>query len=100
MVLLGLKAITINSQTCSDARQKNKDLLLVVRMEPNVILTGPEQLKTSDFKKTLRNKKFYNRVCSKGFDEVYLLNAWGATFHKDFLQMGFMGACLSEKHNP
>ncbi|KAJ7728213.1 hypothetical protein B0H16DRAFT_1331065, partial [Mycena metata] len=76
------------------------DLWMLARTKPNVILTGPEQRKSADFEKALRDDEFYNRICGTGFDEVHLLNSWGASFRKDFGQMGFVKARLPEKHNP
>ncbi|KAJ7887209.1 hypothetical protein B0H13DRAFT_1627544 [Mycena leptocephala] len=98
---LGLNVIAINSLTRSEARQRrNEDLWLLARTQPNVVLTGPEQLKSADFEKALRDDDFYDRICGTGFDEVHLLNSWGSSFRKDFRQMGFLKARMSEKHNP
>ncbi|KAJ7737979.1 P-loop containing nucleoside triphosphate hydrolase protein [Mycena metata] len=98
---LGLDPLAINSQTRDEARrERNEDLWMLARTKPNVILTGPEQLKSADFEKALRDDEFYNRICGTGFDEVHLLNSWGASFRKDFGQMGFVKARLPEKHNP
>ncbi|KAJ7761338.1 P-loop containing nucleoside triphosphate hydrolase protein [Mycena metata] len=99
-VKLGLRAVVINSETRGEARKENKDLWQLARTEPNVILTGPEQLKTADFEKTLRDKAFYARICGTSIDEVHLLNSWGTTFRKDFLHLGFVGARLPDHHNP
>ncbi|KAJ7219863.1 P-loop containing nucleoside triphosphate hydrolase protein [Mycena rebaudengoi] len=101
MTKLGLKVLAINSQTRSEAqRLRNEDLWLTARTHPNVILAGPEQLKSADFKKALRDDDFFQRFCGTGFDEVHLLNSWGAGFRKDFQQMGFLKPRMTEKHNP
>ncbi|KAJ7127278.1 P-loop containing nucleoside triphosphate hydrolase protein, partial [Mycena crocata] len=95
-----LISVAINSETRSIARRHNQDQWVLARTEPNVILTGPEQLKTADFEKTLRDKSFNERICGMGCDEVHLLNSWGTTFRKDFLQMGFILSRFSGSHNP
>ncbi|KAF8172422.1 P-loop containing nucleoside triphosphate hydrolase protein, partial [Mycena galopus ATCC 62051] len=101
MTLLGLKVLAINSQTRSDAlRLKNEELWVVARKNPNIILTGPEQLKSAEFEKALRDKEFYARSCGTGFDEFHLLNTWGVSFRKDFQQTGFVKARKNEHHNP
>lgn len=101
MKKLGLKAIAINSQTrCEARRHHNQDLWMQARTEPNVILTGPEQLKSSEYEKALRDETFQERICGTGFDEAHLLNSWGASFRKEFLQMGFVHARMTGSHNP
>ncbi|KAJ6480035.1 P-loop containing nucleoside triphosphate hydrolase protein [Mycena vulgaris] len=98
---LGLDSLAINSETRADAQQRrNEDLWTLARTKPNVILTGPEQLKTADFEKALRDDTFYDRICGTGFDEVHLLNTWGSRFRKDFGQMGFVKARMPDRHNP
>ncbi|KAJ7439552.1 hypothetical protein B0H11DRAFT_2355885 [Mycena galericulata] len=101
MRALGLNALAINAETRSEARRESKDnLWMIARTKPNVVLTGPEQLKSADFEKALRDDDFYDRLCGTGFDEVHLLNTWGATFRKDFEQMGFVKARMPDRHNP
>ena len=101
MRAVGLDALAINSETRSEARRRgNEDLWVTARTKPKVVLTGPEQLKSDDFEKALRYEEFYDRICGTGFDEVHLLNTWGASFRKDFGQMGFVKARMSERHNP
>ncbi|KAJ7672978.1 P-loop containing nucleoside triphosphate hydrolase protein [Mycena polygramma] len=98
---LGLKAVAINSETRLEAqRRHNHELWSRARTEPNVILTGPEQLKTAEYEKALRDDTFQARLCGTAFDEVHLLNTWGACFRKDFLQMGFVKERMSGRHNP
>ncbi|KAK7015999.1 ATP-dependent DNA helicase Q1 [Favolaschia claudopus] len=97
----GLDALAINSDTRLDAlRLRNEELWVTARTKPNVILTGPEQLSRSEFEKSLRDEKFFRRICGTGFDEVHLLNTWGASFRKDFQQMGFLKARMTDHHNP
>ncbi|KAJ7779877.1 hypothetical protein B0H16DRAFT_1300097 [Mycena metata] len=101
MKTLGLDVLAINSKTRSDAKRRDdEELWVTARSKPNVILSGPEQLKSSEFEKALRDKNFYSRICGTGFDEVHLLNSWGASFRKDFQHMGFVHARMDERHNP
>ncbi|KAJ7699249.1 P-loop containing nucleoside triphosphate hydrolase protein, partial [Mycena rosella] len=101
MKKLGFKALAINMETRDEARRRhNQDLWLLARTEPNIILTGPEQLKSSEYEKALRDRTFQDRICGTGFDEVHLLNTWGQSFRKDFLQVGFAKARMSGRHNP
>ncbi|KAJ7143647.1 hypothetical protein C8R46DRAFT_1200128 [Mycena filopes] len=98
---VGLSAVAINNETREEALRLGKEELWVTaRKSVNVILAGPEQLKSDGFERALRDDVFYNRCCGTGFDEVHLLNAWGPRFRKDFLQMGFVRARMSERHNP
>ncbi|KAJ7845242.1 P-loop containing nucleoside triphosphate hydrolase protein [Mycena olivaceomarginata] len=101
MVSVGLSALAVNSNTCDEAQiSRNEDLWITVRTGVNVVIAGPEQLKSDKFEKALRDDAFFNRICGVGFDEVHLLNIWGPRFRKDFLQMGFVKARMTEKHNP
>ncbi|KAJ7145923.1 hypothetical protein C8R44DRAFT_535965, partial [Mycena epipterygia] len=43
---------------------------------------------------------FQEQFCRTRFDEVHLLNSWGVSFQKEFLQMGFVHACMTRSHNP
>ncbi|KAK6969273.1 ATP-dependent DNA helicase Q1 [Favolaschia claudopus] len=100
MCELGLDTLAINAETRLDAlRQRNEELWTTARKRPNIILTGPEQLTRREFEKALQDKEFYGRVCGTGFDEVHLLNTWGASFRKDFQQMGFLKARMKDQHN-
>ncbi|KAJ7456198.1 P-loop containing nucleoside triphosphate hydrolase protein [Mycena latifolia] len=101
MKSVGLTALAINSDTRSEAQKAgNEELWLSARQGINVIVAGPEQLKSDEFEHALRDDKFFNRSCGVGFDEVHLLNVWGPQFRQDFLQMGFVKARMSERHNP
>ncbi|KAJ7705658.1 P-loop containing nucleoside triphosphate hydrolase protein [Mycena metata] len=101
MTSVGLTALAINNDTREEAlRVKGEELWVTARKSVNVILAGPEQLKSDEFEKALRDDWFYNRCCGTGVDEVHLLNSWGARFRKDFLQLGFVQARMTEKHNP
>ncbi|KAJ6503102.1 P-loop containing nucleoside triphosphate hydrolase protein [Mycena vulgaris] len=101
MTSVGLDALAINSSTREEAlRLRNEELWVTARKSVNVIIAGPEQLKSDQFEKALRDEKFFDRCCGTGFDEVHLLNTWGARFRQDFSQMGFVKARMTEKHNP
>jgi superfamily II DNA helicase RecQ len=76
-------------------RLRNEELWMTARKGVNIILTGPEQLKSDAFEMSLRDTKFHDRMCGTGFDEVHLLNTWGPQFEMDFLQMGLLKARLT-----
>jgi len=101
MAKLDLKVFAINSQSRDEAlRLRNEELWVTAHTIPNVIIAGPEQLKSKEYEKSLCNEDFYKHCCGLGFDEVHLLNVWGVSFRKDFLQMGFVKARLPNAHNP
>ena len=58
----------------------------------------PEQLKLKEFEQALLDDLFWVQVCGLEFNEVHLLNIWGPHFCKDFIQVGFMNACLNNTH--
>ncbi|RDB23911.1 hypothetical protein Hypma_009481 [Hypsizygus marmoreus] len=41
-----------------------------------MLLLGPEQLSTRDFKLLLQHAGFKKRMCGLGVDEIHLLNSW------------------------
>ncbi|KAJ7720543.1 P-loop containing nucleoside triphosphate hydrolase protein [Mycena metata] len=101
MESVGLSALAINSNTCGEAMTlRNEDLWVTARKDVNVLVAGPEQLKSDNFAKALADEHFFNRCCGVGFDEIHLLNVWGPRFRQDFLQMGFIKARMTEEHNP
>ncbi|KAF8143637.1 P-loop containing nucleoside triphosphate hydrolase protein, partial [Mycena galopus ATCC 62051] len=81
-------------------RLRNENLWETARQNVNIIIAGPEQLKSDEFEKSLRDEKFDSRICGTGCDEVHLLNTWGRSFRLDFLQMGPLKARMKERHNP
>ena len=81
MSQVGLEVIAINSSTRDEAlRLRQEELWVTVRTRGNVIVTGPEQLKSKEFEKTVLNDIFWAHTCGLGFDEVHLLNVWGPQF--------------------
>ena len=101
MSKIGLRVAAINASTHDEAScLRNEELWVTARAQGNVILAGPEQLKSAEFEKAVRDDVFWARTCGLGFDEVHLLNVWGRQFHKDFLQMGFVKARLNDTHCP
>jgi hypothetical protein len=101
MSRVGIEAIAINSSTRDEAsRLREEELWVTARTHGNVIVAGPEQLKSKEFEKSVLSNEFWVRTCGLGFDEVHLLNIWGPRFRKDFLQMGFVKARLNDDHCP
>jgi len=60
-----------------------------------VIVASPKQLKSKEFEKAVLDEVFWAQICGLGFDEIHLLNIWGPSFCKDFLQMGFVKVGLT-----
>jgi superfamily II DNA helicase RecQ len=73
---------------------------VTIRAHGNVVVAGPEQLKSKEFEKALLDNAFWAHTCGLGFDEVHILNVWGPQFRKDFLEMGFVKARLNDSHCP
>ncbi|KAJ7936498.1 hypothetical protein B0H13DRAFT_2649362 [Mycena leptocephala] len=64
MVSVGLSALAVNSNTYDEAQiSRNEDLWITVRTGVNVVIAGPEQLKSDKFEKALRDDVFFNRIC-------------------------------------
>ncbi|KAF8149766.1 P-loop containing nucleoside triphosphate hydrolase protein [Mycena galopus ATCC 62051] len=98
---VGLSVLAINNNSREKTFQlRNENLWETARQNVNIIIAGPEQLKSDEFEKSLRDEKFDSRICGTGCDEVHLLNTWGRSFRLDFLQMGPLKARMKERHNP
>lgn len=70
--------MAINSESWDEAqRLQNEELWVMAQTKPNVIIAGPEQLKSMEFEKSLCDTELCDRSCGMGFDEVHLLNVWG-----------------------
>ncbi|KII82989.1 hypothetical protein PLICRDRAFT_33150 [Plicaturopsis crispa FD-325 SS-3] len=88
MSAVGLRVLAINSDTREAAQRcEREELWVTARTEPSVIIAGPEQLRSDEYEKALRDDKLYGRMCGLGFDEVQRLS-----FRQDFMQMGFVKA--------
>jgi len=59
-----------------------------------VVLVSPEQLLTQRFEAAISDKDFAKRVCVMAVDEAHLLNTWGKSFRKSYLQVGWARARL------
>ena len=57
-----------------------------------VLLLSPEQLILKQLEKLVNNSEFCKRVCLFVVDEVHLLDSWGNSFWKAYLQIEFMRA--------
>ena len=61
---------------------------------PRVLLLSPEQLISKRLEKLVNDSGFRQRVCLLAVDEVHLLDTWGNSFRKAYLQIEFMHARL------
>lgn len=59
---------------------------------PRVLLLSPEQLISKRLEKLVNDSCFRKRVCLLAVDEVHLLDSWGSSFRKAYLQIEFMRA--------
>ena len=83
MSKVGLDVITINSLTCDNTlRYQQEELWVTVYLQGNIIVAGPEQLKSKKFKKNVIDYIFWAWKCELGFDEVHLLMCGGPIFKK------------------
>jgi superfamily II DNA/RNA helicase len=57
-----------------------------------VLLLSPEQLISKRLEKLVNDSEFRKRVCLLAVDEVHLLDTWGSSFRKAYLQIEFMRA--------
>ena len=57
-----------------------------------VLLLSPEQLISKRLEKLVNNSGFRRRVCLLTIDELHLLDTWGHSFRKAYLQIEFMRA--------
>ncbi len=53
----------------------------------DVIGMGPEMIQMAPVSHLLQSKKFCERLGFMFIDEVHLVDEWGCTFRKDFLQL-------------
>ncbi|KAJ7727480.1 hypothetical protein B0H16DRAFT_1277425, partial [Mycena metata] len=90
MAKLGIAALVINSDTVAAARMRGEDLWIKARAGISMLILGPEQLISQGFRALPAFEAFFDRVCALAVDEIHLLVHWGLTFHKTFLQIGFM----------
>ena len=59
---------------------------------PRVLLLSPEQLISKRLEKLVNDSGFRKRVCLLAVDEAHLLDTWGSSFRKAYLQIEFMRA--------
>lgn len=57
-----------------------------------VLLLSPEQLISKRLEKLVNDSGFRKRVCLLAVDELHLLDTWGHSFRKAYLQIEFMRA--------
>ena len=60
----------------------------------DVIGMGPEMIQTTPVAHLLQSKKFCQRLGFMVIDEVHLVDKWGHTFRKDFLQLTELRSCV------
>ena len=57
-----------------------------------VLLLSPEQLISKQLERLVNDSEFRKRVCLLAVDEAHLLDTWGNSFRKAYLQIEFMRA--------
>ncbi|CDO73525.1 hypothetical protein BN946_scf185013.g160 [Trametes cinnabarina] len=85
----GFSTLIINKDTTDRARREDPPReIWDAAPAAEVLLLSPEQLTSANFAALLRNKEYQSRVVVLGVDEIHLLNTWGKTFRRDFLEIG------------
>jgi len=94
MTASGLHARAVNRDTVQLAQKDNMNLYKEIVTGATIVLVSPEQLLTQRFEAAISDKDFAKRVCVMAVDEVHLLNTWGKSFRKSYLQVGWAWAHL------
>ena len=84
----GLTTVVINAETPDRSHMWTK----ASESGPRVLLLSPEQLISKQFEKLVNDLGFRKRVCLLAVDEAHLLDTWGNSFRKAYLQIEFMRA--------
>ncbi|KAF6743050.1 P-loop containing nucleoside triphosphate hydrolase protein [Ephemerocybe angulata] len=102
----GLGAIALNSSNggCSISvlRVSNSQLInthdALRNTKARIVLVSPEVLLSKDFiDEVLRDKGFARRVLSVVVDEAHVVSHWGASFRKQYGELGMIRAFLPPK---
>ena len=94
MLASGLRARAVNRDTVQLAQKDNMNLYKEILTGATIVLVSPEQLLSQRFEVAISDKDFAKRVCMMAIDEVHLLNTWGKSFRKLYLQVGWARARL------
>ncbi|KAI9063586.1 hypothetical protein FKP32DRAFT_1571683, partial [Trametes sanguinea] len=85
----GFSTLIINKDTTDRAKREVPPRNIWDRVPAiEVLLLSPEQLSSANFAALLKNKEYQSRVVVLGVDEIHLLNTWGKTFRREFLEIG------------
>ncbi|KAJ3726680.1 P-loop containing nucleoside triphosphate hydrolase protein [Lentinula raphanica] len=99
MANIGLNALIINSETRDEARAQGLPDLwtrVINDLTLSILLLCPEQLKSEEFAKTLKDDTFSGRLYALSVDEIHLLLTWGRSFRKPFQQIGLVRSRLPD----
>ncbi|KAF9645276.1 P-loop containing nucleoside triphosphate hydrolase protein [Thelephora ganbajun] len=84
----GLTTVVINAET----PERSDMWTRAGESGSRVLLLSPEQLISKQLEKLVNNSGFRKRVCLLAVDEVHLLDTWGKSFRKAYLQIQYMRA--------
>ena len=84
----GLTTVIINAET----PERSDMWTRAGESGSRVLLLSPEQLISKRLEKLVNDSGFRRRVCLLSVDEVHLLDTWGKSFRKAYLQIEFMRA--------
>ena len=84
----GLTTVVINAET----RDRSHMWTKASESGPRVLLLSPEQLISKQLERLVNDLGFRKRVCLLAVDEAHLLDTWGNSFRKAYLQIEFMRA--------
>lgn len=91
----GVRFIAISSNILSHATIKGHNIWKEVENGMwDVVRMGPEMIQSAPVAWLLQSKRFLQRLGSMFIDEVHLVDEWGHTFRKDFLQLTELCSCV------
>lgn len=97
---LGVRAVAINSETITAAKDEGRDLMDEVRRcRWSVSLWSPEKLTSSGADAVIRDETFRRNLALYGVDETHVVYIWGASFRAAYRQIGLVHKRLP-KHVP
>ncbi|RDB15447.1 Werner syndrome ATP-dependent helicase [Hypsizygus marmoreus] len=92
---IGMKAISLNSETLAEASREGRNLYDEIRAcEWPIVLLSAERLVSKELDKIIRDSFFRTNLVLLGIDEAHVLVPWEKDFRQAYLQIGLLRKCL------